>query len=128
MEQLCQASRRERRDLSIGLRVVRIVEAGEPVGDDLRCGFSGRVSGLLIGKLFGRRSLCLGCGNSNREIVLCGSGGSRRVSVMTENLFELIEVGCGTKLDQRVRLVVRVRLDGLDRTHRKTARINLVAA
>ncbi len=44
-----------------------------------------------------------------------------------QNLFELKEVGRRLHLDDGVRLMVRVRRDGFDRTHAQPARIHLVS-
>ena len=50
--------------------MVRVVEAGEPVGDDLGCGFGGGFGSLLFGELFGCVGLRFGGGGSDCQIVL----------------------------------------------------------
>lgn len=75
------------------------MEAGEAVGDDLSCGSGGGFGGLLVGELLGGSGLGLGRCCPYRKIVLGrerqgGLGGGD-----DEDLFELIEVSCGTKLD-----------------------------
>jgi hypothetical protein len=75
------------------------VKAGEAVGDDLSGGFGGGFGGLLVGKLLGGCGLGLGGCCSYSKIVLgcdwqVGLGGSD-----DKDLFELIEVGGGSKLN-----------------------------
>src|SRR5580704_3727883 len=88
------------------LGLVGVVEAGEAVGDDLSCGFGCGFGGLLIGELLGGGGLSL-CGRcAYSEVVL---GRKRQVGLSggdDENLFELVEVRCRTKLDKGVGLVI----------------------
>ena len=94
--------------------MVGVVEAGEAVGDDLGGGFGCGLGGLLIGELLGGSGLGLGGGCPDGEIVLGWKrqGGLRGGD--DENLFELVEVRGGAKLNQGVGLMIRVGLDGLD--------------
>jgi hypothetical protein len=97
--------------------VVGVVEAGQTVGNDLRCGLGGGIGGgLLIGGLFGSGQIMLGRRRQSRL-------GARN----DENLFELVEIGSGPDLDEGVGLVIRVGLDGFDGPDGKPARVDLVA-
>src|SRR5271170_5101911 len=120
----CRCSR-SRRVSGSGLWMVRIVEAGETVGYDLGRGPGGCVGGLLVGELF-----CggLGGGGPYGQVMLglvrqggLGAGDD-------EDLFELVEVGRRTKLDEGVGLVFRVGSDGLDGADGKAAWVDLVAS
>jgi hypothetical protein len=104
------------------------MKAGEAVRDNLGCRFGCGFGRLLVGELLGSRCLSLGRGCSNSKIVL---GRDRQVGLSRrddEDLFELIEVRGGPKLNQRVGLVIGVRLDRLDGSDRQAARVHLVAA
>jgi hypothetical protein len=100
--------------------MVGIVEAGETVGDDLSggsgCGLGG-FGGLLSRKLF--RSGLSVCGERCRgEVLLRRNRQSGLRAGDDKNLFELIEVGGGTKFDEGIWLVVEVWIDGLNSADR----------
>ena len=108
---------RLRRELHLGwwgggirLRVVRIVEAGEAVGDDLSCGLGGGFGGLLVGELLGGSRLGLGGGCPYGKIVLGRERQGRLCGGDDEDLFELVEVSCRAKLNEGVGLVIGVGL------------------
>ena len=114
---------------SVCFGVVRVVEAGKAVGDDLRGGLgSGFGGSLLI-----RESVWRLPAPRRWRLQRPDHVGLRRGSVGLracddENLLKLIKVSGGTKLDERVGLMIGVGLDGLDGPDRKTARIDLIAA
>jgi hypothetical protein len=108
--------------------MVRVVETGESVSNDLSCGSRGSLGGLLVGELLGGGRLGLGGGCTYGKIVL----GRERQGWLSggddEDLFELVEVSCRAKLNEGVGLVIGVGFNGLDGADREAAWIDLVAA
>jgi hypothetical protein len=104
------------------------VEAWEAVGDDLSCGSGGGFGGLLVGELLGGGGLGLGGCCPYGKIAL----GRKRQGWLSggddEDLFELVEVSRRAKLNEGIRLVIGVGLDGFDGADGKPARIDLIAA
>jgi hypothetical protein len=104
------------------------MKTGEAVGDYLGCRFRRGFGSLLIGELFSGSGLSLGSGCSNSKIVLGRDGQVWLGGGDDEDLFELIEVRGGPKLNQRVGLVIGIRLNRLNGSNREAAGIDLVAA
>jgi hypothetical protein len=107
--------------------VVGVVEAGEAVGDDLSGGSGGGFGSLLVGELLCGGGLGLGGCGSYRQVVLGWERQSGLGGGDDEDLFELVEVCCRTKLDEGVGLVIGVGLDGLDGADGEAAGVDLVA-
>jgi hypothetical protein len=91
--------------------VVGVVKAGEAVGDDLSCGFGCGFGSLLVGELLGGSGLGLGGCCPYCKIVLGREGQVGLGGGDDEDLFELVEVSCRTKLDEGVGLVIGVGLN-----------------
>jgi len=111
----------------VGLRMVRIVETGKAVSNDLGSGSGGRFSRLLVSELLRRGSL----GSSSRgpygQVMLRFDRQRWLCARNYEDLFELVEVGRRVKLDKGVRLAIKVGPDGFDGADGKTVRVDLVA-
>jgi len=83
-----------------GAGLVQIVEARQTISDNLSGGAGGSLSSLLVGKLF-LRGLGLGGGGSGGKVFFSLH---RQIALRAgddQNLFELIEVRGGMKLEAR---------------------------